>query len=209
MSADAATVSFRNFQSQYTAAVDHGRLSPEEIYKAGYEAGELAARIRASKESTDRAANLAATTETETHMGKMKDLHAVRDRPRPEAPFDHLPSGIEIARYFTEHTERRNRGYDGIDLYREGNDYCYLWVETFVDMDYWHAYLLDVRTHIGVAPGKIGETRDYLAVVTGPVGAFEVEWHNQPHAFGAPGAADRFRAGMAWLVGRIEEATDR
>lgn len=28
--------------------------------------------------NTESAANLAATTETETHMGKMKDLHATR-----------------------------------------------------------------------------------------------------------------------------------
>jgi len=126
------------------------------------------------------------------------------------APFDSLPSGIDIARYFWHETERSNPGCDGIDLYRDGSDYCYLWVEAMVDLDYYEAYLLDVRTHTNVPPGEIGETRDFLFIFAGTQDRFDVEWHEHPIAFSAPAEEhrDRFRAGMLWLTDRIEKALE-
>jgi hypothetical protein len=129
---------------------------------------------------------------------------------RDEAPFSEVPSGTSIARYFWEETERRNNGCDGIDLYRDGGDYCYLWVTAMIDLDMWHAYLLDVRTHVGVEPGKIGETRDYLFLFAGAGGRFDVQWRNQPIDFGAPTDEhrDRLRAGMHWLASLTEKAIE-
>lgn len=125
------------------------------------------------------------------------------------APFEALPSGVEIARYFWEQTDRVNNGYDGIDLWRDERDYCYLWVETFVDMDLHKAYLLDVRTNIDTPPGELGEVRDFLFVLVGILdGKFDVEWHNKPINFAAPYEEhrERFAEGMKWLVSRIEES---
>lgn len=127
------------------------------------------------------------------------------------SPFESVPSGMEIASYFWAETNHRNWGCEGIDLWRgEGTDYCYLWVEAMVDLDMWEAYLLDVRTHIGVKPGEIGETRDFLFLFVGAGGRFDVQWHNQPVRFDAP-AEDhwrRFEAGMHWLTSLIEKSVE-
>lgn len=120
-----------------------------------------------------------------------------------DAPFLHVPSGIEIAHYFWDETNRRNNGCDGIDLFRDGNDYCYLWVEAMVDLDMWEAYLLDIRTHVDVPTGELGETRDYLFVMRGAGGLNAVEWHQHPVKFEDDGW-DRFVAAMHWFTGRIE-----
>lgn len=121
------------------------------------------------------------------------------------APFQTIPSGIEIARYFWHETERRNNGCDGIRLFRDGSDYCYLWVKAIVDHDLWHSYLLDIRTHVdGV------ETRDFLFLHAGADGAFDVEWHNQPIRFDAATEAhrERFATGMQWLARCSEKAIE-
>lgn len=125
-------------------------------------------------------------------------------RPK-EYPFADIPSGVDIGHYFWDETDRRNPGCDGIALYREGNSYCYLWMEAMVDHDMWHSYLLDIRTS---ARGK--ETRDFLFLHVGAGGVFEVEWHNQPIDFDAPTEAhwERFEAGMRWLTDRCEKAIE-
>lgn len=126
-------------------------------------------------------------------------------------PFGTIPSGLDIAHYFWDETDHRNVGCDGIDLWRgEGTDYCYLWVEAMVDLDMWEAYLLDVRTHVGVKLGELGETRDFLYLFVGAGGRFDVQWHNQPVDFAAPVDAhrDRFRTGMHWLASRIESSIE-
>lgn len=125
------------------------------------------------------------------------------------APFLGIPSGVDLAHYFWDETDHRNPGYDGIDLYREGNDYCYLWVEAMVDHDMWHSYLLEVRTHVGVKPGEFGETRDFLFLHVGG-DTFDVEWHNKPIRFDAPHEAhqDYFHDGMLWFLARIEKALE-
>lgn len=130
---------------------------------------------------------------------------------RIEAPFLEVPGGVEIARYFWHEIEHRNPGCDGIDLYREGLDYCYLWVEAMVDLDMWEAYLLDVRTHVGVPPGEFGETRDFLFVFAGAGDRFDVEWFNQPiRPFNEPPEDpwERFIKAMAWFASRIEQAVE-
>jgi hypothetical protein len=129
---------------------------------------------------------------------------------KKDSPFETLPSGIEIARYFWHETDRVNNGADGIDLWRDERDYCYLWVETFVDMDMYHAYLLDVRTNIATPPGEIGEVRDFLFVLVGGLGKFDVEWHNKPINFADayPKHRERFAEGMQWLVSRIEASLE-
>lgn len=127
-----------------------------------------------------------------------------------DAPFLSVPSGLDIAHYFVEETDHRNPGYDGISLWREDRDYSYVWMESFVDLDMWHAYLLDVRTNIGTPHGEIGESRDYLYVFHGAGGRFDVEWHNQPIDFGAETDAhwSRFEKGMAWFASRIEKSVE-
>ena len=121
------------------------------------------------------------------------------------SPFDSIPSGIDIAHYFVEATGRVNPGCDGIDLYREGRDYCYLWVETTVDLDMWLAYMLDIRTHVNGT-----ETRDYLFVFVGAGNRFDVEWHQKPEITFAPDREpwERFESGMARLASFIEKAVE-
>lgn len=128
------------------------------------------------------------------------------------APFLSVPSGIDIARYFWHETDHSNPGCEGIDLYREGLDYCYLWVSVVVDHDMWMSYLLDVRTSVGNPhpTDKFNETRDYLFLMVGAGDMFEVEWHNQPTRFDAPTEAHRARseAGMKWLADRTEKSIE-
>lgn len=134
-----------------------------------------------------------------------------------ESPFLDVPEGIDIARYFwhevvmvdqTEVPYRRGQyhGCDGINLWRDGRDYCYLWVEATVDHDMWMSYLLEVRTNVGG-----GESRDHLYLAAGGGDLFEAEWRNQPIRFDAPldDHIDHHRAAMHWFVerdvGTIEE----
>lgn len=124
--------------------------------------------------------------------------------------FLEVPTGIDIAHYFIEETDRRNNGCDGIDLFRDGQDYCYLWVEATVDDDMWEAFLLDIRTCVGDPADTFRETRDFLFVRVGVGGMFEVEWHNQPIRFDAPTEAHRERGhdGLLWFVGRVEASRE-
>lgn len=130
---------------------------------------------------------------------------------KPEAPFLEVPDAISIAHYFMEETGRRNLGCDGIDLYREGRDYCYLWVEAMVDLDMWEAYLLDIRTHIAVPPGEMGETRDFLFVFVGAGNRFDVEWYNHPRTLSVRSQGDpweRWQAAMKWFTGLVEKSVE-
>lgn len=112
-----------------------------------------------------------------------------------------LPSGPEIAAWFNaNHAQRLGsfQGCDGLDLMREGADYCYVWLEAYVDFDLTGYFLLDVRTSVG----EIWETRDFLFVSSR--GA--CEWHQYPVAFRDPAEVhrQRFVAGMTWFAQRIE-----
>lgn len=123
-----------------------------------------------------------------------------------DSPFTNIPSGIGIAHYFFEETDRRNNGADGIDLFRDGADYCYLWVEAMIDHDMRESYLLDVRTSVG----ETGETRDFLFVNAGGGSPMQVEWQNEPIAFSADHEAHRDRGykGLLWFVNRDDGAMD-
>lgn len=129
-----------------------------------------------------------------------------------QAPFLSVPSGIDIARYFWEETEHSNPGCDGINLYREGADYCYLWVDTVIDYDMWMVYLLDVRTSVGNPhpTDKFNETRDYLFLMVGTGDTFDVEWHQHSIRFDASTDEhrDRHKAGLLWLLNRVEVSMD-
>lgn len=128
-----------------------------------------------------------------------------------KSPFASLPGGIDIARYFwheivmAEQTTvpyRRGQYHDcdGIDLWRDGGDYCYLWVEATVDHDMWMAYLLEVRTKTDGS-----EVRDHLYLAAGANDLFEVVWRNKPsRPFETPldDNIDHHRDAMRWFVER-------
>lgn len=128
-----------------------------------------------------------------------------------DAPFLSMPGAVDLARYFWHEIVLEQRlgnyhGCDGITLYRDGKDYCYLWVEATVDHDMWMSYLLDVRTKIdGI------ETRDYVFLDAGADDLFECEWHNQPIRFDAPVDAhiDRLHAGLKWFTGLVIGGVER
>lgn len=127
-----------------------------------------------------------------------------------ESFFAEPPTGVDIGRFFWHecilvdrdgpHRIGNYHGCDGIELYREGTEYCYLWVEATVDHDMWMDYLLDVRTKAGGT-----ETRDYLYLNAGLGNLFEVEWHNSPIRFDAPtdDHIDRLMAGLEWFTDRV------
>lgn len=129
--------------------------------------------------------------------------------PEKESPFIDVPEGIDIARYFwhevvmadqqVPYRRGQYHGCDGINLWRDGRDYCYLWVEATVDHDMWMGYLLEIRTNIGGS-----ESRDHLYLAAGGGDLFEAEWRNQPIRFGAPldDHIDHHRAAMHWFVGK-------
>lgn len=118
-----------------------------------------------------------------------------------EIPFDQLPTGGEIARYFVRHLSQKPQGYDGFDLWRDGDDYCYVWRLSELDFDYEGAWLLEVRTHNG---GE--ETRDLL-LVWQKEGRVECEWRNTPVNVFCPidEMREYLRKGFAWFARRSSE----
>jgi hypothetical protein len=122
-----------------------------------------------------------------------------------ESPFYDIPSGVGIAHYFMEELRAQRQGADGFPLWREGNDYCYLWVLSSIDLDYVETYLLDIRTNIGGT-----ETRDFLKVEMIGI-RIECEWHNEPIAFRAPWLEHeaRMNRGLNWLRSSTWSALDR
>jgi hypothetical protein len=90
----------------------------------------------------------------------------------------HIPSGVEIKNWFLENHAKpyyRAQSAEGFDLVREGNEYCYIWMMAYVDMDLSSYFLLEVRTDDGKT-----ETRDFLFVATDYDGNY-CEWYNKPH----------------------------
>lgn len=117
------------------------------------------------------------------------------------SPFEALPSAHDIAHYFTTKTNRRH-DCEGISLWRDGQDYCYLWVEATVDHDYQMYYLLDIRTSLAGL-----ESRDYLYVAEGPDEPVRYERHNDPVYFSAP-VPEHFRRNKRGLLWFVEHVTD-
>ena len=176
-------------------------------------------RYISDAEKADRAAALAGEWETcgcrpvcwHRRAARPQEPASHRpEAPMPEvekdAPFVDVPGGIDIARYFwheivmadqpVPYRRGQYHGCDGITLWREGRDYCYLWVEATVDHDMWMAYLLDIRTSVNGT-----ETRDRLYLAAGAGDLFEVEWHNQPTK-PLDDSIDHHYAAMQWFVSR-------
>ncbi len=122
-----------------------------------------------------------------------------------ESPFTSIPSGVDIAHYFWEETSRRNDTCNGINLWRDDSDYCYLWVTSMIDHDMRESYLLDIRTNTNGS-----ETRDFLFTNFGGGGPMETQWRNKPIDFYAPSEdhADNFRAAMRWFINADEAAME-
>lgn len=141
---------------------------------------------------------------------------------KQEAPFADLPEGIDIARYFWHevvlvdrdgpHRLGNYHGCDGINLWRDGADYCYLWVEAVVDQDMYVNYLLDIRTNVrGDQTKEFTETRDFLFVHAGADNTFECSWQNKPINFDASTSKhiDHLHEGLQWFTDRVIDATER
>lgn len=126
----------------------------------------------------------------------------IREDEEQGLPFIDMPSATDIAHYFTDDCLSRfdGQGADGINLWREGRDYCYVWMEAHVDHDLEQYFLLDIRTNMGD-----NETRDYLYVCVGMGDRVECEWHNHPVPFRASFGKhmDRFVKAMHWFTDRI------
>lgn len=143
-------------------------------------------------------------------------------------PFDIIPSGVAIAHWWMEGEWREGypangkspaqhygfiQGTEGFDLWREGNDYCYAWLEAYVDHDVQSWYLLDIRTAQGSAVGECRETRDHLFVgwsyggLSRDTGGIKCAWEQRPINFIASAAEhrERFLKGMQWFTDQIEE----
>lgn len=131
------------------------------------------------------------------------------------SPFEGMPSGGAIAEWWCndDHDEDGKailsparhysyiQGTEGFDIFRDGNDYCYVWMEAFVDADMEGFYLLDVRTSQGGT-----ETRDYLYVAMGAGCGVECTWQQKPINFHASAEdhQNRFWDGMGWFRDQIE-----
>lgn len=131
------------------------------------------------------------------------------------APFEGIPSAGAIAQWWCNDDEDDDgkailsparhysyiQGTEGFDIYRDGNDYCYVWMTAFVDADMDVFYLLDVRTSLDDA-----ETRDFLYVAMGAGHGAECTWHQKPINFSASAEEhkDRFWEGMGWFRDQIE-----
>lgn len=127
-----------------------------------------------------------------------------------ESFFAEPPRGVDIARYFLEETDRRHEA-DGIELWREGSEYCYLWKYVEIDHDLRVSYLLDVRTSRENTPGQFKETRDLLFVHAGiGLTSPEVEWWNRPIRFDADREdhLDWHHDGLRWFLDRDESAME-
>ena len=114
-----------------------------------------------------------------------------------ETPFDQLPSGWEIARYFVRRCANQQQTHEGFDLWRDGDEYSYVWKLVEIDLDYNHSWLLEVRT----STNGDEETRDLL-IVRSYDGEITYLWQNAPIAFSAtPEAHEAYlRKGMEWFL---------
>jgi len=89
-------------------------------------------------------------------------------------PFDSIPTGEEIAQHFYSECAGKRQDARGFDLYRDGSDYCYLWVQGHFDFDLSESWLIEVRTYLNGS-----EVRDMM-IVTAKYGKFQWEWQGGP-----------------------------
>lgn len=121
-------------------------------------------------------------------------------------PFDSMPTGSEIAHHFYNECAGERQGFDGFDLYRDGNDYCYLWVQGHFDFDLSESWLVEVRTHLNGT-----EVRDMMIVTTNK-GVMRWEWQGGPaHRFDSfyDEYQDYMTKALSWFASRtISEFVD-
>lgn len=109
-----------------------------------------------------------------------------------------VPTGLEIANFVETNIigqYAKVQSCDGYDLTRDGDEYCYLWMEAFVDFDFVYHVLIDVRTHNGIE-----EDRTYLAVSTG-LAKKVWAWHD--FSYHDHDSGYRFVHGMNWFTNFI------
>lgn len=123
--------------------------------------------------------------------------------------FAHFPTDGEIAEHFWStlleprdgpHHAGEYHGYEGISLYDSPEGYCYVWVESVVDRDFYVSFLLDVRSKVG----DEDEVRDFLFLETGGH-KFRYERHGRPVRTGDSSEVHlaRLSDGLHWFVDRV------
>lgn len=86
---------------------------------------------------------------------------------------------------------------EGLEIERDGHDYCYAWMCAYVDRDLQIYFLLDIRTYVdGV------ETRDYLYISTGTYGE-RCQFQQAPVRF-EDDTPTRLYAGIRWMIELME-----
>lgn len=113
-------------------------------------------------------------------------------------------SGNAIARWFVDnHITRMPPTCDGFTFARNnlnpgGALYGYLWVELVLDLDFYMAYMLDIRRcDTTLLSDEITETRQYLFVAVEHVDVARIAWHDQIVRF----RDDRFTHGNRLIEG--------
>lgn len=115
-----------------------------------------------------------------------------------------INSDTEIAHWFVEkHAANWASGQscEGMEIWRDGHNYCYAWMCAYIDRDLQGYYLLDVRLY---ADGK--EIRDHLYVTTGMYGT-SCQFQQQPVRFEDDTPA-RLYAGIKWMIDLMEKYSD-
>jgi hypothetical protein len=117
-----------------------------------------------------------------------------------ETPFIQLPSGHSIAHYFVSDCAGKPQTFEGFDLWRDNDNYCYAWKLAELDLDYEGAWLLEIRTNTN---GE--ETRDFL-FVSQKDGKVDSHWFNQPVKFSCSSEEMKrhIAKGLGWFANLSE-----
>lgn len=116
-------------------------------------------------------------------------------------------TGEDIANWFLDNRlYRGNQGCDGFTFARNnlnpgGALYGYLWVELVLDLDFFMAYMLDIRRH-----DENDEQRQYLFVAVEHVGLARAVWHDQIVRFGDSSLVhgNRLIEGLRWFAAQTD-----
>ena len=123
-----------------------------------------------------------------------------------EQPFDTMPTGGEIAHHFIEVCAYTQQDAQGYDLWRDGQDYCYLWMQGHFDFDMSQSWLIEVRTYLNGA-----EVRDMM-IVTSKHGHLRWEWQggpSHPNRASYDEYQDYMSKALSWFANRtISELVD-
>lgn len=111
-------------------------------------------------------------------------------------------TGEDIADWFVNNNiYAESQGCDGFTFCRNnlnpgGALYGYLWVELVLDLDFYTAYMLDIRRH-----DETDETRQYLFVAIEHIDVARVAWHDQAVRFrDVAGSSHRLIEGLRWFA---------